>query len=53
MVFLVSLVSFLAKYLTAFLIVASLIYGYMLIASTDLIVTSSLFNSNSYSLSFY
>ena len=51
-VFLVSLVIFLAKYLTYFLIVASLIDGYMLIASTDAIVTSSIFTSNSSSLSF-
>ena len=52
MVFLVSLVSFLAKYLTAFLIVASLIDGYMLIASVDAIVTSSLSTPNSSSLYF-
>ena len=47
MFFLVSLVSFLAKYITAFLIIAGFIDGYMLIASTDAIVTSSLFTSNS------
>ena len=52
MVFLVSLVSFLVKYLTAFLIVASLMDGYMLIVSTDAIVTSSIFTSNYSSLSF-
>ena len=52
MVFLVSLVSFLAKYLTSFLIVASLLDGYMLIVSNDAIVTSYLFTSNSSSLSF-
>ena len=52
MVFLVSLVSFLAKYITAFMIVADFIDGYMLIAYTDAIVTSSLFTSNSSSLSF-
>ena len=52
MVFLVSLVSFIAKYLTAFLIVASLIYGYMVIEPTDSIVTSSLFTPNYSSLSF-
>ena len=43
---------FLANYLTTFLIVASFIDGYMLIASTDTIVTSSLFTTNSLSLSF-
>ena len=52
MVFLVSALSFLAKYLTAFLIVASLMDGYMLIASTDAIVTSSLFTSNPSVISF-
>ena len=41
---LVSLVSVLAKYLTAFLIVASLIEGYILITSTDAIFISSFFN---------
>ena len=43
---------FFAKYLTAFLIFASLIDGYMLIASTDAIVTSSVFTPNSLSISF-
>ena len=52
MVFLVSLVIFLASYLTAFLIVASLIDGYMMIAPTDAMVTSSLFTPNSPSLYF-
>ena len=52
MVFLVAAVSFLAKNLTAFLIVASLIEGYISIASTDDIFTPSLFNSNYSSLSF-
>ena len=46
MVFLVSAVSFLAKYLTAFLIVAILMNEYILIASTDAIFTSSLFTFN-------
>ena len=49
-VFLVAMVSFLAKNLTVFLIFASLIEGYMLIASTDAIVTPSLFKSNYLSL---
>ena len=52
MVFLVSTVSFIAKNITAFLIVESFIEGYMLIASTDTIATSSLFTSSSSSLSF-
>ena len=52
MVFLVSAVMFLAKNLTAFLIVGSVIEGYMLIASTDSIVISSLLNSSYPSLSF-
>ena len=52
MVYLVSAVSFLAKNITAFLIVESFMDGYILIASTDAIVTSSLFISNSPSLSF-
>ena len=52
MVFLVAAVIFLAKNLTAFLIVESFIEGYMLIASTDTIATSSLFTSSSSSLSF-
>ena len=51
-VFLVSLLSFLAKNLTAFLIVASFIDGYMLIASTDAIVNSSIYNPSSSSRSF-
>ena len=51
-VFLVSLVSVLEKYLTAFLIVASLIEGYILITSTDAIVTPSFFNPISSSVSF-
>ena len=51
-VFLVSLVSFLVEYLTPFLIVASFIDGYMLIASTDAILTSSLFKPRYSSLSF-
>ena len=50
--FLVSLVILIANYLTAFLIVAILIDVYMLIASTDAVVTSSLFSSNSSSLYF-
>ena len=50
--FLGAAVSFLAKNLTAFLIVEILIDGYMLIASTDAIVTSSLFIFSSSSLSF-
>ena len=52
MVFLVSVVSFLAKNLTAFLVVASLMDGYILIASTDAIVTSSLFTFISSSIYF-
>ena len=52
MVFLVSEVSFLEKYLTAFLIVVSLLDGYILIASTDAIVTSSFFTFNSLNHSF-
>ena len=52
MVFLVAAVSFTAKNLTAFLIVESLIEGYMLIAPTHAIVTSSLFTSSSSSISF-
>ena len=52
MVFLVAMVSVLAKNLTAFLIFASLIEGYMLIESTDTIVTSSLTNFLSSTLSF-
>ena len=52
MVFLVAVVSFLENNLTAFLIVESFIDGYMLIASTDTIVTLSLFTFSSSSLSF-
>ena len=52
MVFLVAVVNFLANNLTAFLIVESLVEGYMLIALTEDIVISSLFNSSSSSLSF-
>ena len=51
-VFLVYMVIILAKYLTAFLIVANFNDRYMLIASTDDIVTSSLFNPISLSVSF-
>ena len=43
MVFLVAAVSFLADNITDFLIFEILIEGYMLIASTDAIVTSSIF----------
>ena len=43
MVFLVSVVSFLAMNLTESLVVESLLYGFMLIASTGTIVTSYLF----------
>ena len=52
MVFLVLEVSSLAKILTAFLIIASLIYGYMLIASTDSIVDYYLFIFTSLSIYF-
>ena len=51
-VFLVSLVSFLAKYLTAFLIIGGFIDGYMLIASTYAIITSSIFSPGSLGFSF-
>ena len=51
-VFLVSLVSVLEKYLTAFLIVASLIEGYILTTSTKAIITSSLFDPIYSSVSF-
>ena len=44
MVFLVAVASVLAKNLTAFLIFSRLMEGYMLIASKDAIVTSSLTN---------
>ena len=49
MVFLVSAVSFLAKNITAFLVVLSLIDGYIFFASPDAIVALSLsiFNSSS------
>ena len=52
MVFLVAAVSFLVKNITDFLIVSSLIEGYILLASTDAIVTKFLFISNYSSLSF-
>ena len=52
MVFLVAVVSFLANNFTAFLIVESLIEGYMFIVSTEDILISSLFNYSSSSLSF-
>ena len=52
MVFLVAVVIFLAKNLTEFLIVDSLIDGYTLIASTDAIVTLSIFTLISSSISF-
>ena len=52
MVFLVAVVIFLANNLTVFLIVESLIDGYMLIASTDAIVNSSLFTFSSSSIYF-
>ena len=52
MVFLVSEVSVLAKNLTTFLIVASLMDGNILIASNDAIFTSYLFIFNYSSLSF-
>ena len=52
MVFLVSAVSFLPKNLTDFLVVVSLIDGYMLIASTKSIFTLSLYIFSSSSLSF-
>ena len=51
-VFLVDAVSFLEKNITSFLIVASLMDGYMLTLSTDAIVTMYLFISNSSSLYF-
>ena len=50
--FLVSAVIFLAKYLTAFLIVEIFMDGYMLIASTDVVFNLSLFTFNSSSLYF-
>ena len=51
-VLLVAVVSFLAKNLTAFFIVESLIEGYMLIASNEAIVIFSFFNTSSSSLYF-
>ena len=51
-VFLIAVVSFFAKYLTAFLIFESFIDGYMLITSTEDIVTLSLFIFSSSNLSF-
>ena len=52
MVLLVAAVSFLAKNLTTFLTVEIFIEGFILIASTDDIVSLSLFTSSSSSLSF-
>ena len=52
MVFLVATVSFLANNLTAFLVVESLIEGYMAISPTYAIVTLSILNSSSSSISF-
>ena len=52
MVFLVAAVIFLAKNITAFLIVNSLVERCMLIASNDTIVTLSLFTSISSGLYF-
>ena len=51
-VFLVAAIIFLEKNLTTFMIVESLIDEYMLIASTDAIVTSSLFIFSYSSLSY-
>ena len=51
-VFLVNDVSIFVKNITAFLVVAGLIEGYMLITSTDAIVSSSLFIPNYISISF-
>ena len=51
-VFLVSVVIFMEKNITYFLIVASFIEGYILKASTNYITTPSLFISNSSILSF-
>ena len=51
-VFLVAAVSFLAKNLNTFLTVESFIKGCMLIAPNNNIVTLSIFNSSSSSLSF-
>ena len=52
MVFLVAMVSFLANNLTAFLVVERLIEGYMAIWPTYAIVTLSILNSSSSSISF-
>ena len=52
MVLLVDAVSFLANNLTYMLILESFIDGYMLIASTDAIITLSLFIFSSSSLSY-
>ena len=52
MVLLVASVSFLANNINSFLIVGIFIDGYMLIASTDAIVTSSIFIFSSSSLYF-
>ena len=52
MVFLVAAVMFLVNNLAAFLVFVSFIEGYMLIASTNDIITPSLLNYNSPSLSF-
>ena len=52
MFFLVAAASFLAKNLAAFLIVESLLEGYMFIASTDAILTLFLFTSSYSSFSF-
>ena len=51
-IFLVAAVDFQEEKFTAFMIVASLIDGYMLTQSTDAIVTVSLFISNGSSLYF-
>ena len=51
-VFLVAVVNFLEKNLTAFLIVESLIEGYMLKALTEAFVILSLFNYSSSSFPF-
>ena len=52
MVFLVAPVIVFAKNITDFFIVESLIEGYMLIVSTDKLVTSSQFTSSYSSLTF-
>ena len=51
-VFLASLVRFLAKNITTFFIVASFIDGYVFIASTDAIVTYCYLNRNYSNVSF-